>query len=132
MGGTRNISLARTTAVARGRVELARTLQVKVKAMLKDYQATTTGGEQFREASSDEQHVLDVSKQITDTALTGTEMRELWVSQNGTLYALVVLDVEKFRASLKQMEDLDEEVRRAIDERARAAFEDLDRHASRH
>ena len=79
MGGTRNIALARTTAVARGR----------------------------------------------------TEMKELWVSRNATVYALVVLDVEKFRGSVDEMETLSEDVRRAIDERARDAFQDLDREVER-
>ena len=129
MGGTRNIALARTTAVARARTAIARTLSTTVKAMIKDYQSTTTGGEKFRESSSDEQHVTDVSKQITDVALPGAEMRDMWVSQSRTVYALVVLDVEKFQASVNELKDLSADVRRAIDKRARDAFNELDRHA---
>ena len=125
MGGTKNISLARTTAVARGRTEIARSLEVKVKAMLKDYQATTTGGEEFRLAALDEQHVVDVSKQITDFSLAGTEMRDMWVSRAGTVYALVVLDVEKFKDSVRQMTNLSEEIRKAVNKRAKAAFAEL-------
>ena len=64
MGGTKNISLARNTAVARGRTEIARTLEVTVKAMLKDYQSATTAGSGFAQAD-DEQNVVDVSRQIT-------------------------------------------------------------------
>ena len=126
MGGTKNISLARTTAVARGRTEIARTLQVTVKAMLKDYQATTTGGEEFRLAAADEQHVVDVSKQITDFTLAGTEMQDMWVSRASTVYALVVLDLEKFKDSVRQMTNLSEEIRKAVDMRAKAAFAELD------
>ncbi len=125
MGGTRNISLARTTAVARGRTEIARSLQVTVKAMIKDYQSTTTGGEQFGTAASDEQNVTDVSKQITDFSLAGPEMKEVWVSQNGTLYALVVLDLAKFQQSVKEMKNLSQEIRQAIEERAKDAFSEL-------
>lgn len=124
--GSSNISLARTAAMARGRTEIARSLGVKVRSMLKDYQATTSGGAEFGEAASDEQHVVDVSKQITDISLTGTEIRDTWISNSGTYYTLMVLDVEQFEASVHGMKRLSESVRRAITERAEAAFAELD------
>jgi hypothetical protein len=126
MGGSRNISLMRTTALARGRTEIARTLEVQVKAMLKDYQATTTGGEEFGTAASDEQHVIDVSKQITDFSLSGTEMKDSWVSRSGTFYALVVLDVERFKDSVNEMKELSASVREAVQKRAEANWGELD------
>jgi hypothetical protein len=124
--GSSNISLARTAAMARGRTEIARSLGVKVRSMLKDYQATTTGGAEFGESASDEQHVVDVSKQITDISLTGTEIRDTWISNSGTYYTLMVLDVEQFEESVSGMRRLSESVRKAITERAEAAFADLD------
>jgi hypothetical protein len=124
--GSSNISLARTAAMARGRTEIARSLGVKVRSMLKDYQATTTGGAEFGTAASDEQHVVDVSKQITDISLTGTEIQDTWISNSGTYYTLMVLDVEKFEESVNGMKRLSETVREAIVERAEAAFADLD------
>lgn len=126
MGGSRNISLMRTTAVARGRTEISRTLDTNVKAMLKDYQSTTTGGEAFGAAASDEQMVVDVSKQITDFSLSGTEMRESWISKSGTFYALVVLDVAKFKDSVGEMKDLSVSVREAVQQRAEANWGELD------
>lgn len=126
MGGTRNVSLARATAAARGRTEIARTLQVKVRSMLKDYEATTTGGEEYLVAAADEQHVVDVSRQITDFTLSGTEANESWISPNGTLYTLMVLDLEKFQNSVSQMSNLNESVRRAVEDRAEEAFRELD------
>jgi hypothetical protein len=125
-GGSRNVSLMRTTAIGRGRTEIARTLGVQVKAMLKDYAATTTGGQEFGEAANDEQHIVDVSKQITDISLTGTEMTDSWISQNGTYYALVSLDVEKFSDAVSRMDQLSESVRRAVVERAQDSFKELD------
>ncbi|MCZ6783169.1 MAG: hypothetical protein O7G30_07635 [Proteobacteria bacterium] len=127
MGGTRNIALARTTAVARGRTEIAGTLEVRVIAMLKDYAATTTGGEEFGHAATDEQHRVDVSRQVTDFTLAGTELRETWISRNGTLYALVVLDVARFLNSVGEMEQLAENLRKAIQQRARKSFKELRR-----
>ena len=124
--GSRNVSLMRTTAIGRGRTEIARSLQTQVRAMLKDYGATTTGGEEFGEAANDEQHVIDVSKQITNMSLSGTEMTDSWISSNGTYYALVALDVEKFADSVSRMDQLSEQVRRAVVERADASFAELD------
>lgn len=125
-GGSKNISLMRTTAISRGRTEIARTLDVQVKAMLKDYAATTTGGREFGEAANDEQHIVDVSKQITDISLAGTEPIANWISQNGTYYALVSLDVEKFSDAVSRMDQLSESVRRAVVERAQDSFKELD------
>lgn len=126
MGGTRNAALARTGAMTRARTEIARSLQTQVEAMLKDYQSTTTGGEAFGAAANDEQHVEDVSRQITEMTLSGTEMVDSWISKSGTFYALVSLDVATFQQAVSQMEQLSESVRRAVIDRAERAFDDLD------
>jgi hypothetical protein len=124
--GSRNVTLARTAAMARGRTEIARSLGLKVRSMLKDYQSTTTGGAEFGSSANDEQHVVDVSKQITDMSLTGTEIQDTWISNSGTYYTLMVLDVEKFEQSVGQMNQLSENVRKAIADRAGEAFAELD------
>lgn len=126
MGGTRNVSLARETAIERARVQMARTLQDKVTAMLKDYQATTTGGQEFGTSAADEQHVRDVSKTVTDMTISGSEIIDSWVSNTGTYYALVALDVEKFKDTVNKIQNLSESVRKAVIERADKAFEELD------
>jgi hypothetical protein len=126
VGGSRNVSLIRDTAAARARTDLARSLEVKVKAMLKDYQATTTGGQDFGTSASDEQNIVDVSKQITDMTLSGTEIEETWITPNGTFYALVAMDVEKFKGAVSKMTNLSQSVRKAVEERADKAFEELD------
>jgi len=124
--GTRNVALARTAAQGRGRTAIARSLQVKVKAMLKDYMSTTTGGESFGKAANDEQHIEDVSKQITDTTLSGTEQKNTWISKTGTLYVQMCMDVEKFKGVVNSMQQLDEKIRAAVVERANKAFNELD------
>lgn len=127
VGGTRNAGLARSGALARARTEIARTLQVQVESMLKDYQATTTGGQDFGAAASDDQHLVDVSRQVTDMSLSGTELVDSWISDSGTFYALVALDAERFKDAVSKMQNLSEGVRRAVIERADEAFDDLDR-----
>jgi hypothetical protein len=122
--GMSNLGLARTAAEGRARTALARTLQVRVKAMLKDYQAATQGGAAQDTAS--EQHIEDVSKQITDVTLSGTRVEETFVSDTGTFWALVVLDAESFKGALKEKKELDEATRQAILDRADQSFADLD------
>ena len=126
VGGSRNVSLMRSASTARARTEIARSLQVKVKAMLKDYQATTTGGQDFGTSAADDQNITDVSKQITDMTLSGTELEDTWVSPNGTFYALVAMDVDKFKGAISKMGNLSDSVRKAVEERADKAFGELD------
>jgi uncharacterized protein (DUF2252 family) len=76
VGGTRNVGLAREAAMGRARTEIARSLAVRVTSMLKDYQSTTTGGAEFGTSAADEQHITDVSKQITDTVRRMTALSE--------------------------------------------------------
>jgi len=128
VAGTRNVTLARTTAQARGRTEIARSLEVQVRSMLKDYQSTTTGGEYFGRQANDEQHIEDVTKQITDMTLTGTRQEELWIADTGTLYVLMALDVEAFKDTIDNMGQLDEDLREAVKDRADEAFRELDQH----
>jgi len=94
--------------------------------MLKDYQATTTGGEEFGTAANDEQHLVDVSKQLTDIELTGVEQRDMWISPSGVVYVLMVYDAAKFKDAVSQMSQLSESVRKAVIDRADASFEELD------
>jgi hypothetical protein len=125
-GSTRNMNMAQSAAAGRGRTSLARTLETKVSAMLKDYQSTTTGGEAFGKAANDEQHIEDVSKQLTQATLSGTETHETWISKKGTLHSLVCLDVEKFKGVVSGLKQLNEQVRAAVVQRADRAFEELD------
>ncbi len=121
--GMSNVGLARTAAEGRARTELARSLQVRVKSMLKDYQAATHGG--GAEATASEQHIEDTSKQVTDLTLSGSRIEDTFISDTGTFWALVVLDAEAFKAALDSKQ-LDEGTRRAILERADKSFRALD------
>jgi hypothetical protein len=53
-------------------------------------------------------------------------LEDTWVSDSGTFYALMVLDVNAFRDQVKGMNQLDEQVRQAIVERAEKSFDELD------
>ena len=125
-GGSRNHSLMITAAEGRGRTAIARSLDLHVKAMLKDYQATTTGGEEYGTHAADEQHVVDVSKQLTDIDLVGVERQDMWISPSGQVYVLMVYDASKFQDAVSGMKNLSENIRKAVIERADASFKELD------
>ncbi len=118
--GMTNVSLARSAAEGRARADLARGLQMGVKAMLREYQTAT------RSDVAGEQHVEDLSKQITDGALSSARLQDTWVSDTGTFWALVVLDTAAFTDSLNSMKQLDDEVRAAIVQRAAKTLRELD------
>jgi LPP20 lipoprotein len=122
--GMSSVSLARSAAEGRARTELARVLQVRVKSMLKDYQSAAQGGPDNETAS--EQYIEDTSKQISDVTLSGSRLEETFVSDTGTFWALVVLDVEAFKGSLQQASALNDQVRAAIIARADHSFQQLD------
>lgn len=122
--GMSSVSLARSAAEGRARTELARMLQVRVKSMLKDYQAAAQGGPD--DATKSEQYIEDTSKQITDLTLSGSRLEETFVSETGTFWALVVLDVDAFKDSLQRANELNDEVRAGIIERAERSFRSLD------
>jgi len=124
IGGMTNPGLARSAAEGRARTEIARSLQLRVKSMLNDYGSATQGGPGNK--LNNEQHVEDVSRQITNMTLAGTRLQDTWISNAGTFYALVVLDIDTFRDQMKNMNQLDEQVRAAIVERAERKFEELD------
>jgi hypothetical protein len=123
VAGMTNPGLARSAAEGRARVEIARSLRDRVKAMLSDYQAQTGAGPK---KGAEEQHLEDTSRQITDITLSGTRLQDTWVSNPGTFYALVVLDKDAFIESLKGMAQIDEQVRAAIVARADKSFAELD------
>jgi hypothetical protein len=124
VSGMTNPGLARSAAEGRARTAIARGLQLQLAAMLKDYQASTEGGASAKLAS--EQHIEDTARQITSMTLSGTRMDEHWISQAGTYYALVILDVQSFKGAVSGMAELDESTRAAIVARADKSFAELD------
>lgn len=122
--GMSSVSLARSAAEGRARTELARVLQVRVKSMLKDYQSAAQGGPDNE--TSTEQYIEDTSKQITDLTLSGSQVAETFVTETGTFWALVVLDVSAFKDSLQQAQSLEDAVRAGILQRADQSFQALD------
>jgi hypothetical protein len=120
-----NLSLAKSGSIGKGRTELARQLQVQVKAMLKQYAAEggTDKGD-FSEEKTD-----DVSRQLTDLSLSGTRAVKTHVSQGATqrFYSLVCIEPDKLADAIDKMKQLNSAARKALKSRAKTAFKELDR-----
>ena len=128
--GVRNPGLARQTVDNRARGEIAKMFDLYIAAMMKDYQRSTTAGD-FQN-SSEEQDVVSAQKTITEVTLRGVEVRDHWTDpQNGTMYALAILDVNGIMKSLQQAKELNGRIRDYVRANARRAFNDLDRELSK-
>jgi len=117
-------SLARNAAMGRGRTEIARYLQVRVKSILSDYQAQA--------GDVGEQVIEENSKQITDVTLSGTRMADYWTSPDGSYYALMTLGLTEFKSSVEQVQGISEPVRQVVLQNATKAFSVHDDETSRY
>ncbi|MEE8164388.1 MAG: hypothetical protein V3T64_02360 [Myxococcota bacterium] len=117
-----SMSIARTKAGARARAEISRTLESKVKNMIKDYQEQITDGESEMTAEQFSTTTVTLSK----ATLNGTAQKATWVSNNGQIYMLFALDVESFNNSISEMDAMSNRLRSFIESRARKSFQELD------
>jgi ribosomal protein S20 len=117
-----SMSIARTKATSRARTEISRTLETKVKNMVKDYQEQVTDGESEMTAEQFTTTTVSLSK----ATLNGTSLQATWVSPSNQLYTLVALDVEAFNNSVREMDEMSDKLRTFIESRARKSFAELD------
>ncbi len=118
----RSMSIARTKATSRARAEISRTLETKVKSMVKDFQEQVTDGESEMTAEQFSSTTVALSKQT----LNGTTIKSTWVSPTGGLLdILVALDIESFQNSLRAMDEMSSQLREFIDARAAKSFSEL-------
>ncbi len=119
------LQTSRNAAVSQARTDLARQMEVKIEGMIKQYaEQGTTEGEDFAESL-----ITDVSRDIVNTTLAGTvvrngEIMEVDGAQN--FVAMVCLDPETFADAFDRMNRMSDKMRKALKERAKAEFDDLD------
>src|SRR6185295_17293620 len=93
--GLVNPSLKRRAAEAAARRDLAQEFQVYIAALQKQYMSETTSGSLDRH--SVEQHIEDVTKQVTEQTLSGSSIIEYWEHPTrNEAYALARLDLAGF------------------------------------
>ena len=123
VAGIQNEALARQTAGNRARGEIAKIFDLYVAAMMKDYQRSTTAGT-FK-SSAEEQDVVSAQKTVTETTVRGIEVRDFWRDpQDGTLYALAVLEYQGLE---KNIAGLPVKTQQTVRRNAERAFADLDK-----
>ncbi|MEK7389193.1 MAG: hypothetical protein AAB036_05815 [Elusimicrobiota bacterium] len=129
--GIRNRALAVTAADDRGRGELAKIMNSYVTTLTKDYMASITAGDMTK--SSEEQMVSQTMKNFAKFTLHGSVPVDHWKDPaDGTLFALVKLDMSAVQQSLAESKDLDAKVRDYVKANAEKAFDELAAEEAKH
>ena len=129
---SRNVSMMRTTAMQRGRTEISKIIGTKVSAVLTDYSSKTISSNESQKSVSSERQIEDISKQITESVLSGSEQKDQWTSNSsGTLYVLMCTDVEKFKEIVKNMSQISKNIRNVVSETADEAFNEISKETER-
>lgn len=96
--GNAGLSFARTEAMANGRDEIARILQLKVSNMVKNFTQTTGIGD----AQTVDKVSANVSRQLANQTLTGSKAKQTWISSEcNELFILVVADAPAMEEDIK-------------------------------
>ena len=123
--GIRNKALLRQTSDNRARAEIAKTLEVYVASLSKDYMASTTAGDMSE--SSEEQHVESALKTFTKSTLHGATIVDRWMDpSDGSMYSLCELDLISFKEALDNYKELDEKVRDYVRDNADQMHDELE------
>ncbi|OGS39789.1 MAG: hypothetical protein A2506_07510 [Elusimicrobia bacterium RIFOXYD12_FULL_66_9] len=129
--GIRNRALAVTAADDRGRAEIAKIMNSYVTTLTKDYMASVTAGDMTK--SSEEQMVSSTMKNFAKFTLHGALPVDHWKDpSDGTLFALVKLDMSAVQASLNESKELDSKVRDYVKANAEKAFDELSAEEAKH
>lgn len=123
--GIKNKALLRQTSDNRARAEIARTLEIYVASLTKDYMASTTAGDMSE--SSEEQHVETALKTFTKATLHGATIVDRWKDPaDGTMYSLCELDLVAFKETLDDYKELDEKVRDYVRDNADKLHDEME------
>jgi hypothetical protein len=129
--GIRNRALQVTAADDRGRAEIAKIMNSYVVVLTKDYMASVTAGDMSK--SSEEQMVSQTLKNFAKFTLHGSMPVDHWKDPtDGTLFALVKLDMASVQKSLDESKELDSKVRDYVKANAEKAFDELAAEEAKH
>ncbi|MCC6810354.1 MAG: LPP20 family lipoprotein [Deltaproteobacteria bacterium] len=124
-------------AAENARTQLASTLSLRVESVMIDIQSTNSG-----ENYVDQQYVTQAQSFATDAVVQGAQVISYWYDETGTrgrqraTYALACLDtnssVAELNNRLQQAYPQNEKTNQKIRERAKAAFDDLEKEEAKH
>jgi len=122
--GVPSRTLARQTADQRARADIARQFDTFVSNLFRDYLASTNTN--MGDKTVEEQHVEQTIKNLTNVSVRGARVIEYWKEPDSdTIYALARLDLEGVKATLEQMERMDERMKGYVRDNAARAFDRL-------
>lgn len=122
--GIKNRALAIDTADSRARAKVAEVFNTYIAKMSKDYMASTTAGDM--KSSSEEQTVTTALKSVTQMQLSGAAPIDHWIDpSDGSMFALVKLDLASVKAVMEEAKELDAKVREYVKANAAKAFDEL-------
>jgi len=110
---------ARETAIARGRAEIARSLEVTIESLVRLTERGTN--------DVDDGELESIVHQLSSISMRGLQVTEVWRADTGETYALVALDVELVAQSVRDHPRLAANAPDDLAARAAAAFAAYDR-----
>ena len=116
-----NLSLARQTATARARTEVANAVSVKVSSVIKDFLQQSGVGENAQALEFTE----SVSKQVANISLSGAVVKEASQGDDGMIYVLVEYPLSAVRQAA--LEEAKKREAQYTELKARQSFEDLEK-----
>ncbi len=126
IAGTRNPALRRRASEQAARADIAKTFNTYIANMQKQYLASTTAG--AMDKASEEQHVEEVMKSLTEQTLNGADIVEYWdhpCMDRNEAYSLARLDLVRFTEMVNQLgaaggkwKELDAKIKQAIKDNA--------------
>lgn len=111
----RNLVAARETAIARARADIARSLEVTIESLVR-----------LDDQTGQEAELETIVHQLASASLRGIQLEEVWRSPSGEVHAMVSLDVDRVRDSVRSQPTLSLAARESLAERAADAFAELD------
>lgn len=104
--GVSNVAMAGDAAANRARVELSRQIETRMASVIGEFQSTATGDGPLSDAMSDPQFITNTSKSISQSAVSGAEIQDRWISETGAVWVLVAVDHAHLLQVLTQASDL--------------------------
>lgn len=133
VAGTHNAALRRRGSEQQARADIASTFNTYIARLQKQYLANVTAGSMDK--ASEEQHIQDVMKALTEQTLVGADIVEYWdhpCMNRNEGYALARLDLAKFQDAASQLQatnarwqELDAKIKQQILEHSKEAHDDL-------
>ena len=93
-----DFSFQREEAMADARDNLAKQIATKVSNMFKSYKSSTGSGSNATFDKSSEK----VSKQFASETLSGTVVKDTWISSSGTFYILMAIDTQSVSKMMEE------------------------------